>query len=108
MRQKDQGVCYGRNEPIVAAMCLLALAQGFGTAVENPVGVINRGHALARTWCTGCHYVEAREMTAKDAVPSFNAIAATSSTTEQSLRAFLQNRHQSMPNWWLTLRSTSS
>jgi mono/diheme cytochrome c family protein len=85
---------------IAAAGAIAALA---GAAVAaKPPGDPTRGHVLAKTWCTGCHLIEAQEMTAKDAVPSFSAIAANKSTTIPALRAFLQTRHQNMPDWWLT------
>jgi mono/diheme cytochrome c family protein len=79
----------------------MVLAEGAASAAPPP-GNASHGHELAKTWCTGCHFVEAHEMTAKDAVPSFNAIGAMKSTTVPSLRAFLQTRHQNMPDWWLT------
>jgi mono/diheme cytochrome c family protein len=41
-------------------------------------------------------------MDAKDAVPSFAAVAAMKSTTQLSLQAFLQTNHHNMPDWRLT------
>jgi mono/diheme cytochrome c family protein len=82
---------------------IVAITSLAGAALAaKPAGDPNRGHILAKTWCTGCHLIEAQEMTAKDAVPSFSAIAANKSTTVATLKAFLQTRHQNMPDWWLT------
>jgi mono/diheme cytochrome c family protein len=86
---------------IAAAATALAVTGTLVLAAPLP-GDVTRGHALAKTWCTGCHYVEAQEVIAKDAVPSFNAIAGLKSTTVPSLQVFLQTRHQNMPDWWLT------
>ncbi len=86
---------------IGAAAVMVALAAAALAATPVP-GDATRGHLLAKTWCTGCHLIEAQETTAKDAVPSFTAIAAMKSTTVPALRAFLQTRHQNMPDWWLS------
>lgn len=77
------------------------LAAGLALAQGTP-GNANNGHALATTWCAGCHFVEPRELHTKDAVPSFAAVAAMKSTTELSLQAFLQTSHHNMPDWRLT------
>ena len=88
---------------MLIAMSATAIAVTGTLVLAAPLsGDVARGHALAQTWCTGCHYIEAHETAAKDAVPSFNAIAGTKSATVPSLRAFLQTRHQNMPDWWLT------
>jgi mono/diheme cytochrome c family protein len=90
-----------RKMAIGAVAATAALAGTLAIAKPLP-GDVNRGHELAKTWCIGCHFVEAHEIAAKDTVPSFNAIAAMKSTTIPSLKAFLQTRHRDMPDWWLT------
>ena len=90
-----------RTKLTIAATGAVAVLAGAAVAAK-PACDADRGHVLAKTWCTGCHLIEAQEMTAKDAVPSFSAIAANKSTTVPALKAFLQTRHQNMPNWWLT------
>ena len=77
------------------------LAAGLALAQRTP-GNESNGHQLAKTWCAGCHFVEAHELNAKDAVPSFAAVAAMKSTTQLSLDAFLQTSHHNMPDWRLT------
>jgi mono/diheme cytochrome c family protein len=77
------------------------LAAGLALAQAAPGSAAN-GYALAKTWCAGCHFVEPREMHAKDTVPSFAAVAAMKSTTQLSLDAFLQTSHHNMPDWRLT------
>jgi mono/diheme cytochrome c family protein len=57
---------------------------------------------VARTWCSGCHVVDAGSGSTRDVPPSFAAVAQMPSTTALSLRAFLQTSHQNMPNWQLT------
>jgi len=91
-----------RREIAIGAAAATGVLVGALVLAAPLPGDVNRGHELAKTWCTGCHLVEAQEMTAKDAVPSFNAVAETQSTTALSLKAFLQTRHRNMPDWWLT------
>ena len=91
-----------RQITLLAAMAgLTILAAGAALAQRMP-GNVNSGHELAKTWCVGCHLIEAHETTARDVVPSFSAIAAMKSTTELSLQAFLQTPHDHMPDWRLS------
>ena len=59
---------------------------------------ISDGKAIAEVWCADCHRVDPRERVARDAVPSFSAIAKMKSTTGMSLAAFLTTPHGGMPN----------
>lgn len=86
---------------IAATAAAVTLATGLALAQQAP-GNVASGHELAKTWCSGCHLVEAREMKARDAVPSLAAVAAMKSTTALSLQAFLQTPHGNMPDWRLT------
>jgi len=78
------------------------MAAAGGAAAQQAPGDATAGYALAQSWCAGCHFVDQQEMRAKDAVPSFAAVAAMKSTTELSLQAFLQTNHHNMPDWRLT------
>ena len=86
---------------IAATAAAATLATGLALAQRTP-GDANRGHELAKTWCAGCHLIEAHETMARDVVPSFTAVAAMKSTTELSLQAFLQTPHDHMPDWRLS------
>jgi mono/diheme cytochrome c family protein len=64
---------------------------------------VSRGEALARQWCTDCHVIDrGNRERLYDEVPTFPEIADLPSTTEVSLRAFLQTPHRLMPNFRLT------
>ncbi|HEV2546364.1 MAG TPA: cytochrome c [Stellaceae bacterium] len=63
---------------------------------------VSHGEALARQWCTECHVIDrGNRERLYDEVPTFSEIAALPSTTEVSLRAFLQTPHRRMPNFRL-------
>lgn len=60
------------------------------------------GRLLAERWCMGCHVIEREPPGTPDAVvPSFPAIAATPSTTAQSLDRYLSSGHTRMPDFKL-------
>lgn len=79
----------------------LALVAGTASAQQQPMA--GEGLRVARQWCATCHVVS-RDMSppAADAAPSFPSVAARASTTESSLRVFLQTPHANMPNWQLS------
>ncbi|MBL6751733.1 MAG: c-type cytochrome [Nevskia sp.] len=80
---------------ILAVVPQLALAGN-----EQAQGHAAAGHAVARTWCTGCHVVDAGQKVASAAgAPSFAAIAAMPSSTPQALHAFLAAPHPPMPDF---------
>jgi len=61
------------------------------------------GGRLAVQWCAHCHAVtRSAPPPSGDAAPGFPAIAAMPSTTETSLRVFLQTPHANMPNYQLS------
>ena len=91
-----------RGAFLILAAAGAAILAAAPAAAQQPNGNSDRGHALAQTWCSGCHLIEGRETTARDTVPSFAAIAAMKSTTVLSLEAFLQTPHGRMPDWRLT------
>jgi mono/diheme cytochrome c family protein len=57
-----------------------------------------RGQVLAEQWCSQCHGVHPNEASANPKSPTFPAIAAEASITENSLRVFLRTPHSTMPN----------
>lgn len=90
-----------------AFLALAALLLAARPAAAQAIGDAPTGQRLAATWCGACH-ITAREAPgpASDPAPSFAAIAAMPSTTEMSLRAFLQTPHRLMPDYKLTRRET--
>ena len=61
------------------------------------------GRALAQRWCSSCHMVEPTQAAASAiGVPTFAGVARMPSTTESSLRVFLQTPHDRMPDLHLS------
>jgi mono/diheme cytochrome c family protein len=58
-----------------------------------------QGHALAKTWCSGCHAVEPGGVQRDAPAPPFPSIAAQH---PEQLRAFLTSPHPPMPNFNLS------
>ena len=85
-----------------AGVVATALAAAPPAAAQVVGGDVETGQKLAQEWCSGCHMVDAKTTEARDAVPSFAAIAKMPSTTSMSLRAWLQTPHPRMPDWQLT------
>ena len=90
-----------RRMLVLAALLLpaeRAVAQG---AVRQEH--LEMGRHVAETWCANCHLVgPGARGPAGDAAPPFQAIARMPSTTEMSLRAFLQTPHSGMPDYRLS------
>ena len=81
------------------------LLMGFMLAVpamaQSPL--TSDGGRIAAQWCANCHAVtRSAPPPSGDAAPGFPAIAAMPSTTETSLRVFLQSPHANMPNYQLS------
>jgi len=86
----------------VATLCVLLLllvrAHGaFGQQLPRDADTISRGRSLTQLWCMRCHAVGPLGGSARPDL-DFEAIARMPSTTELSLRVFLQSNHRSMPN----------
>lgn len=96
----------GQRQParrIGAAALALAGVLLAGAANGQAYGDPAEGRRLATAWCSGCHQVDPRAQdAANDAVPSFKAIAAMPSTTMLSIRAFLHQPHDVMPDYRLS------
>ena len=64
---------------------------------------LEQGRRVAETWCANCHVIgPGAQGPAGDAAPPFQAVARMPSTTEMSLRAFLQTPHDRMPDYRLS------
>jgi mono/diheme cytochrome c family protein len=61
-----------------------------------------RWQEIAKSWCSGCHLIEADDAMARDGVPSLVAVAVAEPTTVASLQAFRQTPNYRMPDWHLT------
>lgn len=82
---------------------LLPFALVAGPAIAQQQPMAGEGLRVARQWCAACHVVSPdMPPPAADAAPSFPGVAARATTTETSLRVFLQTPHPSMPNWQLS------
>jgi mono/diheme cytochrome c family protein len=77
---------------------IIALAFA-GEALAGDRVDVTRGGELAQRWCRECHAIgrDEKERVYTE-VPTFAEIAQLPSTTEVSLRAFLQTPHPNMPN----------
>jgi cytochrome c2 len=83
---------------VIAATASLAAADALAADRLD----LSRGESLARQWCTECHVIgRGNKERLYNEVPTFAEIAALPSTTEVSLRAFLQTPHRLMPNFRL-------
>jgi mono/diheme cytochrome c family protein len=88
----------------LAAGLFLALGLSMSRAADLSVRTpdLADGKAMAEKWCSHCHMISPGDKRAGDAAPSFTAIARMPSTTEMSLRAFLQTPHVRMPDYHLS------
>ncbi len=87
---------------VVAAASLPARSAG-----AQQAGDPQAGRRLAETWCRNCHVIGGDASgPASDAVPTFQSVARMPSTTELSLRVFLQSPHSRMPNLQLSRAET--
>ena len=78
----------------------LSLLIGLGSARLPALGqeLEDRGHKLARQWCSGCHLVEPGQATSADAAPPFMAVAQDPALTPERLTQWLSDPHPPMPN----------
>jgi mono/diheme cytochrome c family protein len=88
--------------PVFVSLALAAAAPAAAQSTGNALA----GQALARQWCASCHLIGTGEGRTTDAAPPFEAVARRASTTETSLRVFLQTPHRRMPNYTLTRQET--
>lgn len=87
----------------------LILLSGPALAQAPAPALVVEGQRLAQQWCANCHAVApGQRPPTGDAAPSFPAIAALTSTTEMSLRVFLQTPHGTMPDYQLSRAQTDA
>jgi mono/diheme cytochrome c family protein len=90
---------------LVPATLLLLAAAAHPAAAQGPARQdrLEYGRRVAETWCANCHVIgPGARGPAGDAAPPFEAVARMPSTTEMSLRAFLQTPHARMPDYRLS------
>lgn len=91
-----------RRLALLPGLVLTALLAS-GPGQSQIYGGSAEGHRLATAWCSGCHQIGPQaQILASDAVPSFQGIAAMSSTTSMSVRTFLSTSHEVIPDFKLT------
>jgi mono/diheme cytochrome c family protein len=66
------------------------------------------GQNLAKTFCRDYHQIGIEGSKPRADVPSFLEIANLRSTTDMSIRTFLQIEHSKMPNYQLTPDQTEN
>lgn len=85
---------------------LLSLVLGSATAGAQGAARqerLDQGRRVAESWCANCHVIgPGAQGPVGDAAPPFPAIARMPSTTEMSLRVFLQTPHSQMPDYRLS------
>jgi mono/diheme cytochrome c family protein len=87
-----------RLAPISPLLVILTVSA-YG---QDGPGNAKAGLALARRDCASCHIVEGPPRSETDPFPAFVSVAREASTTEMSLRVFLQSMHPSMPDIMLS------
>jgi mono/diheme cytochrome c family protein len=89
---------------IAALLPNIALAQGGADRRDAVLQEhLAQGRRVAETWCANCHVIgPGARGPVGDAAPPFEAVARMPSTTEMSLRAFLQTPHSRMPDYRLS------
>lgn len=87
----------------------LALLAAPALAQSPPAPLAEEGARIAQQWCANCHAIaHGRQPPTGDAASSFPAIARLASTTEMSLRVFLQTPHANMPDYRLSRAETDA
>lgn len=94
---------------LLVAATLLTSGLGSVAALSQALGDSRAGRQIAARWCGTCHVTEPEPRArASDMSLSFSAIAAMPSTTEMSLRVFLQTPHHLMPDFQLSRQETDA
>lgn len=84
-----------RRTAIYAIVLLAVTVMSQGKAAA-PVG-----ENLAARWCSQCHAVKPNQVSTNPEAPPFGDVAARSSSTDYTLRVFLNIQHVNMPNFIL-------
>jgi mono/diheme cytochrome c family protein len=94
-----------RRSRFVAMLFLGAvlLAGSVSQLTAQEIGDAAAGRTVAETWCSTCHVVVPTPQSATSTgAPTFAAVARMASTTQMSLRVFLQTPHGRMPDLHLS------
>jgi len=85
-----------------ALLAVLVIRLHHANGTTPAADSVAAGHRLAEAWCKTCHRIDASAARTESVAPDFVALASLPSTTELSLKVFLQSNHRSMPNLMLT------
>jgi mono/diheme cytochrome c family protein len=80
----------------IVALLVVALHRASGQTMPRDTSPVARGQSLVQAWCLTCHGIGRHDGSGINL--NFEAIAQMPSTTELSLRVFLQSNHRNMPN----------
>lgn len=85
------------NALIAGAVTALLMAQAAPAAAADA----ERGHQIAKSWCTSCHVIDhAGTGTRIDTAPGFPTIAADAARSdERRLSVWLSTSHPTMPDF---------
>jgi mono/diheme cytochrome c family protein len=81
---------------LLAALAIIAATRA--AASQD----IAKGESIARTWCAGCHSIEASGPELGSGPPSFMSVARKPGTNKATLRIFLSTAHAKMANYALS------
>jgi mono/diheme cytochrome c family protein len=90
----DEKVMIGRTA--IYAIMLLAV-----TVTSQGKAAAPAGENLAERWCSQCHAVKPNQVSTNPKAPPFLEVAARPSSTDYTLRVFLNIQHIEMPNFIL-------
>lgn len=94
--------------PLLMAPLLMAPLLAAPAFAQTTL-LAEEGARIAQQWCANCHAIApGQQPPTGDAASSFPAIARLASTTEMSLRVFLQTPHANMPNYQLSRAETDA
>lgn len=93
-----------------AAVLTIASADAGAAPSSTPLPEASVGAQLARSVCAECHAIgaDASAHSRDEKAPRFLDVAKMASTTELSLKVFLQSSHRNMPNFMLSSEEIDS
>jgi mono/diheme cytochrome c family protein len=86
----------------VLTLLLSLIALSAPALAEEITGDPAAGRKLAQMWCGNCHAFNGAKQATSTGAPSFSAVAANKALTREVLRAFLQHKHDRMPDLHLS------
>jgi len=103
MKRRNHAPEYLPRGLAAAAVAVLLLGASPCVAAEDLPGDVTAGRVLAEKACARCHNVRRNgDFSPLPDAPPFQAVADAPSTTQLSLRVFLQSPHKLMPDFHLT------